>query len=178
MPSPLMPALTLSSLPPPLHSLEPDALSFWATEGDAGTKPPHGRFPLAGCTIAIEGLKRNRFFIFRLEDGFGGTLLRLSAPTEAGGRYWVQTLEVSKYKPPSTPLLLNLLSPPSTIFPSTSKLPCTLLSLLSPPLALLSPPSKLALYRPPSTPCQASPPSISFLLLPAEGRLLGRGHNG
>eukprot|EP00897_Mesotaenium_endlicherianum_P002865 jgi/Mesen1/2606/ME000166S01728 len=72
-------------------SLSGNVLSFWRSETDAG-QHPRGSCPLDGCVINVEGMKRNRYFTFRIDDGSGGALLRLSTGNEADGRHWVSLL--------------------------------------------------------------------------------------
>lgn len=67
-------------------------LTYYRSERDVAY-PPRGQISLQGTYVDMEGLKRRRFWTFRVVDRQGVDLVRLSTEVQSDYHAWVEALE-------------------------------------------------------------------------------------
>eukprot|EP00899_Mesostigma_viride_P026934 jgi/Mesvir1/7425/Mv19207-RA.2 len=69
-----------------------DTLMYHMRDKDARSLP-HGTIKLANQRVIVEGIKKGKYFTFRIVDADDGVLLRLSSAYEPEGKAWVDAFK-------------------------------------------------------------------------------------
>ncbi|KAI8108683.1 hypothetical protein M9435_005100 [Picochlorum sp. BPE23] len=71
------------------------SLMYYKNERDVYRYPPRGQLSLRGTFVDVEGLKRRKYWTFRVMDGLGVDLVRLSTESHSEMTAWLDALEDS-----------------------------------------------------------------------------------
>lgn len=69
-----------------------DSLMYYKNERDVYRNPPRGQLGLRGTFVEVEGLKRRKYWTFRVVDSFGADLVRLSTESHSEMNAWLEAL--------------------------------------------------------------------------------------
>lgn len=70
-----------------------DSLMYYKNERDVYRNPPRGQLGLRGTFAEVEGLKRRKYWTFRVVDSMGVDLIRLSTESHSEMNAWLEALE-------------------------------------------------------------------------------------
>ncbi len=69
-----------------------DSLMYYKNERDVYRNPPRGQLGLRGTFVEVEGLKRRKYWTFRVVDSVGADLVRLSTESHSEMNAWLEAL--------------------------------------------------------------------------------------
>ena len=70
-----------------------ESLMYFKNERDVYRNPPRGQLGLSGTYVEVEGLKRRKYWTFRVVDRQGVDLIRLSTESHSEMSAWLEALE-------------------------------------------------------------------------------------